>query len=36
MVHREFTDAEVDDLIRSGALADSASLVALLLYRMSA
>jgi 8-oxo-dGTP pyrophosphatase MutT (NUDIX family) len=36
MVHREFTDAEVDDLIRSGALADSASLAALLLYRMPA
>jgi 8-oxo-dGTP pyrophosphatase MutT (NUDIX family) len=35
MVQRAFTDAEVDAMIRSGALADSASLAALLLYRMS-
>jgi 8-oxo-dGTP pyrophosphatase MutT (NUDIX family) len=34
MIHQAFTDAEIDDLIRSGALADSASLAALLLYRM--
>ena len=34
MIHRSFTDAEVDALIRSGALIDSASLAALLLYRM--
>jgi 8-oxo-dGTP pyrophosphatase MutT (NUDIX family) len=34
MVHRAFTDADVDELIRVGALADSASLAGLLLYRM--
>ena len=34
MIHQAFTDAEIDDLIRTGALADSASLAALLLYRM--
>jgi 8-oxo-dGTP pyrophosphatase MutT (NUDIX family) len=34
MIHRAFTDAEIDALIRDGALADSASLAALLLYRM--
>ena len=34
MIHRAFTDAEVDALIRSGALVDSPSLAALLLYRM--
>ncbi len=36
MVHRQFTDAEVEELILSGALADSASLAALLLWRMLA
>ena len=36
MVHRAFTDAEIDGLVRSGALADSASVAALLLYRMQA
>jgi 8-oxo-dGTP pyrophosphatase MutT (NUDIX family) len=34
MIHRAFTDAEVDALIRSGALADAASLAALLLFRL--
>ncbi len=34
MIHQAFTDAEIDAHIRSGALADSASLAALLLYRM--
>jgi 8-oxo-dGTP pyrophosphatase MutT (NUDIX family) len=34
MIHRAFTDAEIDALIRSGDLTDSASLAALLLYRM--
>lgn len=34
MVHRQFDDAEIDSMIRSGTLVDSASLAALLLYRM--
>jgi 8-oxo-dGTP pyrophosphatase MutT (NUDIX family) len=34
MIHRAFTDAAIDALIGNGALADSASLAALLLYRM--
>jgi 8-oxo-dGTP pyrophosphatase MutT (NUDIX family) len=34
MIQREFTDAALAALVRAGTLADSASLAALLLYRM--
>ena len=34
MVHRRFTDAEVDEAIRAGHIVDAPSLAALTLYRL--
>jgi hypothetical protein len=35
MVHRRFTDAEVDEAIRDGLMVDAPSLAALTLYRLA-
>ena len=35
MVHRRFTDAEVDEAIRAGLMVDAPSLAALTLYRLA-
>jgi hypothetical protein len=35
MVHRAFTDAEIDAMLRSGAIVDAPSLAALTLYRLA-
>jgi hypothetical protein len=34
MVHRRFTDDEVDEAIRTGLIVDAPSLAALTLYRL--
>ncbi len=34
MIHRAFSDAEIDDLLRTGGIVDAPSLAALTLYRL--